>query len=120
MKSAEQIIAELKQFNGSCVLYRHWLNIQYTEGIKHLAELTQSFWLIDAIAAHQTKNLLSDPKLQEFQIWHLTVEDLAGVLICEWDTDKKVVRQDIPYTNFPLLSIKLYLVQKVLMLPGEY
>jgi hypothetical protein len=120
MKSAEEIIAELKKFNGSCVLYKHWLNIRYTEGIKHLAETTQSFWIIDAIASHQTKKLLSNPCLEELQIWRLVVQEKSGVLICEWDTDKEVLRQDIPYTDFPLPTIKLYLAQKVLMLPNEY
>jgi hypothetical protein len=28
--------------------------------------------------------------------------------------------QGIPYTDFPLDTIKLYLVNGVLMLPGEY
>jgi hypothetical protein len=120
MKSAEEIIAELKQFSGSCILHKHWLNIRYTEGIKHLAETAQSFWLIDAIASHQTKELLSNPYLAELQIWRLIVEEKSGVLICEWDTDKEVLRQEIPYTDFPLTTIKLYLCQKVLMLPNEY
>ena len=120
MKSAEEIIAELKQFSGSCVLYKHWLNILYTEGIKHLAETTQSFWLIDAIASHQTRKLISNPYLKELQIWRLVVQEKSGVLICEWDTDKEVLKQNIPYTDFPLPTIKLYLAQKVLMLPSEY
>lgn len=120
MKSPEEIIAELKKFSGSCVLYKHWLNILYTEGIKHFAETTQSFWLIDAIASHQTKKLLLNPYLQELQIWRLVVQEKSGVLICEWDTDKEVLRQKIPYTDFPLPTIKLYLAQKVLMLPSEY
>jgi hypothetical protein len=120
MKSAEEIIAELKNFNGSCVIYQHWLNIRYTEGIKHLAETTQGFWIIDAIASHQTKKLLSNLYLNELQIWRLIVQEKSGVLICEWDTDKEVFRQDILYTDFPLPTIKLYLTQKVLMLPSEY
>lgn len=119
MKSAEEIIAELKKFSGSCVLYKHWLNIQYTQGIKHLAETTQSFWLIDTIASYQTRQLLSNPYLEELQIWRLVVQEKSGILICEWDTNKEVLRQDIPYTDFPLPTIKLYLAQKVLMLQAR-
>ncbi|MEO1377751.1 MAG: hypothetical protein AAFW70_26430 [Cyanobacteria bacterium J06635_10] len=31
--------------------------------------------MLDAIASHQTKKLLSNPKLREFQIWHLQVKE---------------------------------------------
>lgn len=75
---------------------------------------------MDAIASHQTKQFLSNPNLREFQIWHLQVKDNSGVLICEWDTNQEVLRQEILYTDFPLPDIKLYLVEKVLMLPSEY
>jgi hypothetical protein len=120
MKNADQITAELKQFTGSEVIYKHWLSIQYTEGVKYLADAAQAYWLIDAIASHQTKKFLSDPKLQDFQIWHLVVQDKSGILYALWDTDKEVLRQEIEYTDFPMPDVKLYLVQKVLMLPSEY
>ncbi|MGB3652736.1 MAG: hypothetical protein WBA41_16185 [Rivularia sp. (in: cyanobacteria)] len=33
---------------------------------------------------------MSNPKLKEFQIWHLRVKENSGVLICEWDTNQEV------------------------------
>ncbi|MBN2088202.1 hypothetical protein JW964_01240 [candidate division KSB1 bacterium] len=37
------------------------------------------------------------------------------------DTDMPIViKQKIPYTDFPLTSTKLYLVDEVLMFPAEY
>ncbi|NJN13474.1 MAG: hypothetical protein HC815_38435 [Richelia sp. RM1_1_1] len=120
MKTPREITSELNQFYGSTTLYKHWLGLKYTDGIKYLAHEANCYWLLDAIASHQTKNLLSNPRLREFQIWHLQVQDNSAVLICEWDTNQEVLRQEIEYTDFPLSHIKLYLVEKVLMLPNEY
>lgn len=120
MESVEQITTKLRRFVGSDVIYKHWLGIKYTSGIKYLAESAECFWLLDAIASHQNASLLSLPQLREFQIWHLIVQGKSGILICEWDTDKEVLRQEILYTNFPLTRIKLYQVEKILLLPNEY
>ncbi|MGB3756806.1 MAG: DUF6876 family protein [Rivularia sp. (in: cyanobacteria)] len=120
MKTSQEISNELKKFYGSANLYKHWLGLRYTEGIQYLAQEANCYWLLDAIASHQTKQFLSNPKLREFQIWHLQVKDNSGVLICEWDTNQEVLRQEIEYTDFPLNHIKLYLVEKVLMLNNEY
>ncbi|WP_193200412.1 DUF6876 family protein [Nostoc sp. MG11] len=119
-KTAEELIADLEQFTGSEVVYRHSLGmLRYTEGVKYLAQITQCYWLLDAIGSYQHR-LGSNPRLRDFQVWRLVVKNESGVLICEEDTDKEVLRQEIAYTNFPLPEITLYLAQKVLMLPLEY
>jgi hypothetical protein len=116
--------ADLAQFTGSTNLFTHWLKIlSYTEGVKFLASKTNSFWLIDAIASHQNRSLLlKHPELKEFQLWQLEVKtDKTATLTCRTDSDcKPVVTQEIEFTNFPLTQIKLYVCQKVLMLPSEY
>ena len=128
---------ELDAFVGTENIYQHPFEIYYTDGVKYLATQGEAFWLLDAIAnasacasacaplriaSHQTQQILSQPELQKFQIWELTVaEDKSAVLICRADTNTEpVVRQEIEYTDFPLKSIKLYLEQKVLLLPSEY
>ncbi len=116
--------ADLAQFTGSTALFTHWLKIlSYTEGVKFLASKTNSFWLIDAIASHQNRSLLlKHPELKEFQLWQLEVKaDKTAKLTCRIDSDcEPVVTQKIEYTNFPLTQIKLYVREKVLMLPSEY
>ncbi|MBD6621164.1 hypothetical protein FNW02_37085 [Komarekiella sp. 'clone 1'] len=119
-KTAEELIADLERYTGSEVVYRRSLGmLRYTEKVKYLAQATQCYWLLDAIGSYQHR-LQSNPRLQEFQVWRLVVENESGVLICEEDTDIEVLRQKIPYTDFPLTEITLYLTQKVLMLPSEY
>jgi len=132
MLDAETLSKNLQHFSGSEDFYRHFLGIYYTDGVKYLAENAQCYWLIDAIASHQPK-LQKIEALTEFQLWFLHVGDAhefikptAGnkaVLTCWEDTPtpetKPAVAQQIPFTNFPLREIKLYLQKKVLILPSE-
>jgi dipeptidyl aminopeptidase/acylaminoacyl peptidase len=117
--------------------FKQWgKNMQHdiTDGVQYLAEEAQCYWLIDVIASHQTKKLLADKMLKDFQLWYLMVGDShefikpkphhQAVVTCWGDTpDPEItpyIRQDIEFTDFPLPEIKLFLVQGVLMLPGEY
>jgi hypothetical protein len=115
--------------------------LKYTTGVKYLAEKAQAYWLIDAIASHQTKRLLSNENLRYFQLWLLTVTNTENqlpqkygfikpisnhkaVLTCWEDTPvegvKPVIRQDIEFTDFPLTEMKLYVENSVLLLPSEH
>ena len=129
---AETLSQNLQHFCGSEQYYKHWLGLCYTDGIKYLAENAQCYWLIDAIASHQpTANKI--PRLREFQLWFLHVGNAhefikptghnAAVLTCWEDTPtpetKPVIIQQIPITDFPLPEIKLYVQEKVLLLPSE-
>ena len=99
--------------------YKHWLGILYTPGIKELADNHGAYWLIDAIASYQPK-LKKNPRLQDFQLWNLTVTNNSAALTCREDTNiKPVVTQKIEYTDFPN-SIKIYVVNNVILLPEEY
>ncbi|MBD2278859.1 DUF6876 family protein [Aphanizomenon flos-aquae] len=134
MISPEELQQSLKHFTSTDNYYRHLLSICHTDGIQYLAQEAQCYWLIDVIASHQTKKLLADQMLKDFQLWLLVVGDShefikpkphhQAVVTCWGDTpDPEItpyIRQDIEFTDFPLPEIKLFLVQGVLMLPGEY
>ena len=95
-----------------------------TDGSQYLAEQAKAFWLMDAIASHQiNKNVAAEP----FQVWTLTVnEKHQAVLTCSDGSKTELVRQEIPWTDFPLESITLYAAQdeylggRVVMLTSEY
>ena len=132
MMNAETLLQNLQHFCGSEQYYKHWLGLCYTDGIKYLAENAQCYWLIDAIASHQP-TAKKNPRLKEFQLWFLHVGTghefikptghNAGVLTCWEDTPtpetQPVVTQQIPFTDFPLPGIKVYLQEKILLLPDE-
>lgn len=126
---AAELESELAHFTGTesyTNLRYPWLRKRFllTDGAKHLAEKAKAYWLMDAIASHQTNKSVA---AEEFQFWKLTVgEKREAILICTDGNDHELVRQDIPFTNFPLNSISLYaaldegLGGLVVMLTSEY
>ncbi|MCC3499661.1 MAG: hypothetical protein JGK38_24210 [Microcoleus sp. PH2017_15_JOR_U_A] len=111
--------ADLAQFTGTSRYYQHWLGLRYTDCVQFLADRAGACWLLDAIASHQP-NCLKDPMLQEIQFWKLKVENQSGVLVCERDQGDVYLSQQIPFTDFPLDSISLYLADGILYLPSEH
>jgi hypothetical protein len=133
LTKAEQLAAELEanlpHFTGTesyTNLRYPWLRSRFllTDGAKYLAETAKAFWLMDAIASHQTnKQVAAEP----FQVWKLTVnEQKQATLTCTDGNEAVLVRQEIPYADFPLAKITLYAEQsdylagQVVMLTSEY
>jgi len=130
---AEQLAAELEanlpHFTGTesyTNLRYPWLRSRFllTEGTKYLAETAKAFWLMDAIASHQTNQQVA---AEPFQVWKLTVnEQKQAALVCTDGNETVLVRQEIPYSDFPLSEITLYAEQsdylagRVVMLTSEY
>jgi hypothetical protein len=88
-----------------------------TDGVIALAEAAGCFWLLDVIGSYQTNRRL-DP---EFQVWRLDVnrKRQSGIVRGYNDTDL-IITQDIPFTDFPLGEVKLFLIDGVILLPSEY
>jgi hypothetical protein len=126
---AAELEANLPHFTGTqsyTNLRYPWLRSRFllTDGAKYLAETAKAFWLMDAIASHQTNKLVA---AEPFQYWKLAVnEKNQATLTCTDGNENALVRQDIPYSDFPLSEITLYAEQSdylaglVLMLPSEY
>lgn len=110
----------LEQFIGTESYYKHPLGILYTDGVQYLAKEANAYWLIDAIASWQLSPKIK--RVQRIQFWKLRVNlhNNTAVLTCERDSDDVAITQEIPYTDFPLESVKLYLADGVLLLPSEY
>jgi hypothetical protein len=126
---AAELEGELAHFTGTesyTNLRYPWLRKRFllTDGTKHLAEKAKAYWLMDAIASHQTNKLVA---AEVFQVWTLNVNDKhEAVLTCTDGNEKQLTSQSIPYTDFPLKSITLYAEQsdyldgRVVMLTSEY
>ncbi len=114
MKTKEVLTTEfLSQFIGTTQYYKNSLGLRYTDGVQAMAEVGGAYWLIDAIASYRRR--------EPFQVWKLTVKDGKGALTMQEDSDQPViVKQKIPYTDFPLDEITLFLIDGVLLLTSEY
>lgn len=113
----------LNQFYGSENWYRHpFRNMIMTDGTYFLSE-NGAASLIDAIASYQGAAL--DKKCGGFQLWKLVKTGNSAVLTCQSDSNTpNLVMQKIPYTDFPLDEIKLYVEgegqQRVCLLTSEH
>jgi hypothetical protein len=110
---------DLKQFTGSEVLYQNPLYgpLRYTAGARHVAVAGEAWWLLDLIASYRRH-----PKVRSawFQTWTLEVAEQSGMVMCTDGEDHLLVTQHLPFTDFPLKAITLWVVDNVLMLPSEY
>ncbi len=111
---------DLRQFTGGGDQYRHWLGGCYTEGVRHVADRGGAHWLIDAVFSHQGNPLA---RQEPFQVWVLT-RTTGTEFVLEMNdghNEKNVlIRQAIPFSDFSLDRIELYLTDGVLLLPSEY
>lgn len=123
MKTKEEILNDLNQFTGSELYYIYsplFPNVRLTEGAHYLANECNAYWLMDMIASYL-------PVKDSFAIATLAVaaDRTAAFTLCD-DLPPKVVHasQDVPYTNFPLDEIKLYVQYDgerwIILLPSEY
>jgi hypothetical protein len=108
---------ELDQFNGTSKYYRSFTGLLFTDGIKYLADRAGCYWLIDLVGSYQSE-LAHIP----FQLWEVeVVEQYAGVVTMREDLDEPaLVRQNFPFTDFPIEKFSFYCVSNVMMLKSEY
>lgn len=121
---AIEIQEELKQFHGTEEYHKHLFPgrspILLTDGCKFIREECNAYWLFDAILSYQPS---LERKGINFQVWELKQlrKDLTWQLTCREDKGKKpVIIQAIEYSDFPLDYIKIWVIDKVALLPSEY
>lgn len=122
MKTTNEINTALAYCTGTTAYHKYMFNMFLTDGVKLMAEMCEAFWLLDAISSYQSeiKNG-NNTKLKQFQVWSLKVNDSCGILTCQTDSGvTPSYKQDIPFTNFPLDEIKLYVIENVILLSMEY
>ena len=115
MLSAQEIEMGLRQHYGTSQYFTNpILTFQYTDGVKYLWESAECYWLLIAISSHK--------RTEPFQVWTLTVnDDNSAVLTMKEDSGRpNIVTQEIPFTDFPLKEVELWLIDGVLILPSEY
>ncbi len=115
---------ELETFHGTSEYHKHLFPgkspIILTDGCKFIRDQCKAYWLFDAILSYQGDHRLDGIN---FQIWELRQQkkDLTWQLTCREDKGKRtLINQSIEFSDFPLDYIKLWLIDKVALLPSEY
>ena len=115
---------ELSQFHGTEEYHKHLFPgkspLLLTDGCKYVRDKLESFWLFDAILSYQNHKALKDIN---FQIWEFKQlkKDFTWLLTCREDTGKKpVISQSIEFSDFPVDYIRIWVIDKVALLPSEY
>lgn len=133
---AKEILEQLDQFTGTEQYHR--ISIQKTlvatDGVAWLAENAKCYWLTDIIASYQqsirkyARTRPSVAPLLEMQVWTLTKNKTtngARVICTDGNTEIPIYSQAIPYTDFPLQTIKIWVCpvdenNMVMLLPSEH
>ena len=115
---------KLKEFHGSQSYKTHLFPgkspILLSEGCVFVREHMNCYWLFDALLSYQCEKILRGVN---FQIWELrqSKKDLSWLLTCGEDSDKKpMITQTIEFSDFPIPEIKIWIIDKVALLPSEY
>jgi hypothetical protein len=120
--TSNKLHRHLVQFSGTERYHRTHPALLATDGAKYLADEAGAYWLLDIVWSVLPR--ITD----EFAVLELQLEEgsCCAVVVIDDGREPKTTyhRQEIPYTDFPLQKIKLYIQQygreRVVMLPSEY
>jgi len=120
MKSREDILYILNNSLGTKAYHKFSPFADFplaTDGIIALADAADCYWLLEIIGNYQV-DIRLDPN---FQVWKLVVNhDDKTAVIYGYNDTTLIVTQDIPYMDFPLDELKLFLMRGIILLPSEY
>ena len=128
-------ISEIKSNLAQCIGTEGWHRVRkgdnsflFTDGVKMMAEMCEAYWLITYIYSYQTA--LPKHIHDDMQVWEVVVyENNHAKITLSGGNLKKIFAEEIPFTDFPLRDIKLWVEQtgdmdgnltNVLLLPSEH
>lgn len=120
MEEQNGLLNELEQFTGTERYHKITLgNVKATDGIVYLCENAKCYWLMDIVSSYQNK---LKKKGVKFQLWTIKkTEGNEAVVNCKEDSNQPaIVRQVIPYTDFPLDKFEFYCMDGIILLKSEY
>lgn len=117
-------------FGGEQIYVNPSTNLKYTEGVRAIANNAESYWFLDIIASYQNKL-----KKEGFQVWKLEREYLYTIVndvrfvtqrkncfnvVCEDGNDNVLIKQYIPFSDFPFDIYTVWYIDDLVLLPVEY
>ena len=126
-QNAEREITEsdLAHFTGTETIWKQpdaaFQTLEYTDGIRYLLSNGAAWLITDIIALQHHDNI----KPLSFQCWKLVITVTpfgvrSAVLTCTDGNDSVAYSNKYEYTDFPLDELKMFCVNRILMLSSEY
>jgi hypothetical protein len=119
MKTKEEIETIMAHEIGTLAYHRFSVFPGYpviTDGVKHVADAAECYWLLDIIGSFQSHRRL-DP---DFQVWKFEKTDETAGFVKGYNDETLVITQRIPFTDFPLDEITFFVESGVILLPSEH
>jgi len=130
----QEIRNQLAQCHGSENHFFNKLfpNLRYTDGVREVCILCESYWLLTDVLAHCT-NLCKKEEFITIELFKVKDQDSCIIKYTDGN-DNQLAEQQYKLTDFPLNNtnqiidnevfthpaIKFYFCNKVLLLPSEY
>ena len=110
----------LQGFIGTEQYHRHRIHngmfLLLTDGCNYIRETGNAHWLFDLILSWQLKL-----RKHRFQVWKLQMQDdCSWYAECSDGNNNIIVGQEIPYSDFPIDCIEIWVIDGVALLPSEY
>ena len=106
-----------KHCYGSEGGHRYIGDIVITDGIKEVAEKEECFWFLDIIISYQ---FYPEFKNATDQVWELNrIKDCEFEVIASDTYGNILVIQKIPFSDFFFQELKVYMKDKIILLPSE-
>ena len=117
MKTKDEILNTLPYFTCTEQYWRVTPSLKMTDGAKFIRDACEAYWLIGDIDIYS--KAIKD---QYFQTWELKRVDQTDAfnLIATDGNENEIYKVKVPYSDFPLDSIKFFLIDGILLLPSEY
>ena len=116
------ITKRLRRFNHCSIFIPHLYPgkspLHISAGIKYVRDSLDGFWLMDTILCFQCDRVIGKIFFQKW-IFKQRPHDLSWILQC-YDNENLMVSKKIEFSTFLLPKIEIWLINKNLLLPGEY
>lgn len=115
----ETLDEQLKSFTGSLISHPYNGSLLLSEGVHWLARNVELRGMLGFITAARR---LKRVKAEAFQVFTLVVNRKARLAYVKvYDSDGVPLHgENLPYGNFPLAELTIWVIDGVAMLPGEY
>lgn len=119
MMNQKELLKALDELTPTYHYYELYPQVILTDAVMYLMEAASCYWLGNIVWSYQSHKKI---KGQAFQVYDLKVNlTTKKAKLTVTDGNYKVLyKQNIPFTTFPLKSLRLYYCNNVLMLSSEY